>query len=174
MKVQQAPSPVQASRLSPEIVAWPIAHWKKGGRISQSSPSTRRVSNVFATELKRLRRSQSMARAGPPCGPPMTPPRSSPGKTRISAGASTLMTGGPQAARARSPLHQGDAPVVPVHEGREEQVDDEEHGHHDDDDFDLLARLVHHGAGEDLEDLGVGDGGAERTALDQVEILAGQ
>ena len=37
-----------------------------------------------------------------------------------------------------------------------------------------LLGLVHHRAGEDLEDLGIGDGGAERAALDQVEILAGE
>src|SRR5882724_1987861 len=166
MKVQQAPSPVQASLLSPATVAWVIAHSKKDGTTSHSSASTRRVSSVFATELKRLRRSQSTARAGPPCGPPP------PGKAAASAGASAVMTAA--SAPARSSLHQGDAPVVPVHEGREEQVDGQEDRHHDDDDLDLLARLVHHRAGEDLEDLGVGDGGAERAALDQVEILAGQ
>src|SRR5258706_288162 len=60
---------------------------------------------------------------------------------------------GAQIDAARSPLHQRDVPVVPVHEGGEEQVDGEEDRHDDDDCLDLLAGLVHHRAGENLEDL---------------------
>ena len=64
MKTQQAPSPVQSALLLPAIVAFLIAQSKIGGTTSQRRTSTSRVSSVFVTELKRLRRSQSITRAG--------------------------------------------------------------------------------------------------------------
>src|SRR5712692_5525592 len=62
MKVQQAPLPVQAALLLPEIVASKIVQSRNGGSTTQSSASTSRVSTVFDGELKRLRRSQSTTR----------------------------------------------------------------------------------------------------------------
>src|SRR6266446_7772927 len=149
MNVQQAPPPVQAARLSPDTVALAIAQAKNGGTTSHSRPSTIRVSSVLDTELKRFRRSQSTIRAGPPPGPSIRPPRPPPGLEVASDGAVTTgdplpLPGSREPGPARSALHQRHAPVVPVHEGREEQVDGEEHRHHDDDRLDLLARLVHH------------------------------
>src|SRR6516225_3773143 len=133
MKTQQAPSPVQSALLLPAIVALLIAQLKKGGTTSQRTTSTSSVSSVFVTELKRLRRSQSITRAGSPRGPSTRPPRSPPGDAEASVGASsTVTTGAPvpaasagsgclrtlrKAVLARSPLHQGDTPIIPVHEG---------------------------------------------------------
>src|SRR6266481_9979194 len=62
MKVQQAPPPMQAALLSPEIVASKIIQSRNGGSTTQSSASTNRVRTVFEGELKRLRRSQSTTR----------------------------------------------------------------------------------------------------------------
>ena len=59
MKVQQAPEPVQADLLFPEMVASAMAQLKIGGTTRTSSATTTRVNSVFATEQKRLRRSQS-------------------------------------------------------------------------------------------------------------------
>src|SRR5262249_50625795 len=142
MKVQQAPSPVQSALLLPATVALLIAQSKKGGTTRQSRTSTSRVSTVFVTELTRLRRSPSITQAEPLRGPSTRPPGAPPGNAADSARASsTVMTGAPASAAsagsgrlrgarrvvlARSPLHQGDTPVVPVHEGREEQIDGQE------------------------------------------------
>ena len=90
MKVQQAPSPVQAARLSPDTVASAIAQLKNGGMTSHSNPSTSRVSTVLVTELKRFRRSQSKTRAGPPWGP-----SNRPGREVVSDGAVTRSTPSP-------------------------------------------------------------------------------
>src|SRR5580704_11802487 len=95
MKVQHAPSPVQAALLVPEIVASPIIQSKNGGITSQRKTSTITVSRVFESELKRLRRSQSTARPPPP--PPSRRSRPPPGA--VSDGASAVIV---------SPLHQGD------------------------------------------------------------------
>src|SRR6266849_2568537 len=171
MKVQQAPLPVQAALLLPDTVASKIIQSRKGGTTSHSSTSTSSVSSVLAIELKRLRRSQSSARRVPRSAPPVSP--SSRPRAAACVGVSAVMTAGSPPV-ACSPLHQGDVAVVPIHEGGEEQVDGEEDGHDDDDGLDLLVGLVHHRAGEELEYLGIGDGGAERAALDQVEVLAGE
>ena len=58
MKVQQAPSPVQADLSLPEIVASAIAQLKTGGMIRANATTTSKVRSVFEIELKRLRRSQ--------------------------------------------------------------------------------------------------------------------
>src|SRR5882724_2085271 len=144
MKVQQAPSPVQASLLLPASVAFSTAQLKKGGTTSQSSASTSKVISVFESELNRLRRSQSIARAGPPRGPSNWFWRSWPGATAAATGESAVIVapsaatagaalpggaGGSAAALGWSLLHQGDAPVVPVHEGRAEQIDGQEDRH---------------------------------------------
>src|ERR1044071_7679903 len=104
MNTQQAPSPVQSARLLPAIVASVKNKLNTGGMTNQRKTSTSRVSRVLERELKRLRRSQSTARAGPPRGPSM---RSSPGDA--AAGAFSAVIAG-------STSHQGDAPVVPIHE----------------------------------------------------------
>ena len=62
MKVQQAPSPVQADLSLPEIVASAIAQLKTGGTIRANAATTSKVRRVFEIELKRLRRSQSTMR----------------------------------------------------------------------------------------------------------------
>src|SRR5438309_10308229 len=74
MKVQQAPSPVQALLVAPEIVAPVIAQSMTGGGVSQAKARTIRVRSVFAGELKRLRRAQSSARPPPPPSSRSNPP----------------------------------------------------------------------------------------------------
>src|SRR5580692_6851959 len=73
MKVQQAPSLVQADLSLPEIVASAIAQLKTGGMISANAATTSKVRSVFEIELKRLRRSQ-WAMNEPPPGEPSKPP----------------------------------------------------------------------------------------------------
>src|SRR6185295_18521431 len=150
MNVQQAPSSAQASLLLPASVAFSTAQLKKGGTTSQSSASTSKVISVFESELNRLRCSQSTARAGPPRGPSNWFSRSWPGAAAASVGDSAVIaappvptvsaalrggTGGSAAALGWSFLHQGNALVVPVHEGRAEQIDGQEDRHHDHDDL---------------------------------------
>jgi hypothetical protein len=66
MKVQHAPSPVQADFESPEIVACVTAHSTKGGTVTAKNASTASVSTALALELKKFRRSQSMLRGPTP------------------------------------------------------------------------------------------------------------
>ena len=73
MKVQQAPSPVQADLSLPEIVASAIAQLKTGGTIRANAATTSKVRSVFEIELKRLRRSQSTM-SEPLPGEPSKPP----------------------------------------------------------------------------------------------------
>src|SRR5260221_9564145 len=188
MKVQQAPPPVQAALLSPEIVPSKVIQSRNGGSTSQSSASTSRVRRQLAGELNRLRRSQSttrprlprvsMKRSRSPLGAAAVPDGSSAVTGQVSPplvdGSGKRSRGSAQIDAARSPLHQGDVAVVPIYESGEEQVDGEEDRHDDDDCLDLLACLVHHLAGKNLEDLRIGHGGAERAALDQIEVLARQ
>src|SRR5260221_12274256 len=136
MKVQQAPPPVQAALLSPEIVASKIIQSRNGGSTSQSSASTSRVRRQLAGELNRLRRSQSttrprlprvsMKRSRSPLGAAAAPDGSSAVTTQEPSPIARALAGRSGNSAAWSPLHQGNVPVVPVHEGGEEQVDGEE------------------------------------------------
>ena len=62
MKVQQAPSPVHAARVIPDIVACVTAQRNSGGRIRPASTRTTMVRMLLKTELNRFRRAQSIAR----------------------------------------------------------------------------------------------------------------
>ena len=73
MKVQQAPSPVQADLSLPEIVASAIAQLKTGGTIRTNAATTSKVRRVFEIELKRLRRSQCTMNKPPPGEPSKRP-----------------------------------------------------------------------------------------------------
>ena len=73
-----------------------------------------------------------------------------------------------------SPFHQGDAAVVPIHQQRRHKADGEIDRHGDGDDFDRLAGLVEHGAGEDLHQVRITNGDRQRRVLGQVQILAGK
>src|SRR6185437_1188163 len=156
MNVQQAPSPPHAALVAPAMLASVIAQRRKGGMVSARNARTTKVRRVLPSELKRLRRSQSIGRGVVPPGPcsiasPASPPGGRPGDGRL-----PVMTVLPIATErireparwdedvepASSPLHQGDALVVPIHERRGEQVDRQEDGHDDDDRLDLPARLV--------------------------------
>src|SRR5688572_29701269 len=68
-------------------------------------------------------------------------------------------------------LDQRNARIVPVHEGRGRQGQGQVDRHGDGDDLDGLAGLVQRGSHEDIDQLGIADGGAERGVLRQVEIL---
>src|SRR5713226_1741018 len=72
MKVQQAPSPLQADLVLPEMVASVKVHATKGGTAHTSAASTTSVRMVFAIELKRFRRNQSRTRATVPSSLPGT------------------------------------------------------------------------------------------------------
>src|SRR5258708_3848440 len=73
MKVQQAPLPVQAALLLPEIVASTTIQFRDGGRTIQSSTSTSTVSGVFEPERNSWRRSQSNTGGDPLPVPPIRP-----------------------------------------------------------------------------------------------------
>src|SRR6476660_6470543 len=68
MKLQQAPSPLHAARVAPEIVACVIAQRNNGGRTSPATTRTTIVRAPLNGELNRLRRIQSIGRAGTLCG----------------------------------------------------------------------------------------------------------
>src|SRR6266567_4396619 len=72
MNVQQAPSPVQAALAAPETVASVKAHSTKGVTTQASAANTATVRTVFAIELKRFRRNQSVTRATAPSTLPGT------------------------------------------------------------------------------------------------------
>src|SRR5580704_13081656 len=91
MKVQQAPEPVQAALLFPEMVASATAQLKIGGTTRTNSATTTRVNSVFETDEKRFRFSHSKARGGPPVKPSNLPPGGA------TAGACTVTTRSPLA-----------------------------------------------------------------------------
>src|SRR6516164_1745784 len=74
MKVQQAPEPVHAARLLPEMVASVTAQLKIGGTTRTKSATTIKVSSVFENDEKRLRRSHSTARGSWAVKPSKLPP----------------------------------------------------------------------------------------------------
>src|SRR5690348_7233824 len=190
MNVQQAPSPVQADLAAPETVASVKAHSTKGGTTQASAATTTTVRAVFAIELKRFRRNQSRTRATVPSTLPGTrSPEPVPRERSSDVGPPATMVElptsiGPAWQRSRrrrwiahaawSALHQGDAAVVPIHEPRAGQIHCHEDCHDGDHRLDFLGRLLHDRTREDLHQLRVRYGGAQRGALDDIEVLAGQ
>src|SRR5262245_7268271 len=153
MKTQQAPPPVQSAFFVPRKLACATAHSTKGTSVTQKRASMSSVTTTLPGLPSRLARTQPSAAAigrAPRAG-------------RVSLSATIA-----------SALLQGDGAVVPVHEGRGDEVHREEDEHDDGHGLDRLAGLVQGGAADHEEDLGIGDGGAERAALDDVEVLAGE
>ena len=156
MKAQQAPSPVQAGLAG------------AGERRADDRPARRAAARPARARPTTSSGQQRVDRRGEQIAPaahrerPALPERPT---ADGSVGARR---------RDRHRCTRATRAVVPVHEARDDEIDGEEHRHHDDDDLDLPAGLVQHRAGEDLNDLRIGDGGAERAALDDVEVLAGE
>src|SRR4051794_17196932 len=141
MKVQHAPtgwptlSARQESRFEPVQTASKRRKFRIGGRIQMTKARAARVMIVLGMDEKSFARAQAMM------------PTDEMGGGSVSAcsrrrnSASTALIG--------SPLHQGDAPVEPVHEAGNDEADREVDAHRDGDALDGLVGNVEHRARED-------------------------
>src|SRR5690606_36630880 len=134
-----------------------LAAWKSASRNSHSMAAGAAISKSQATRMV------SKALSGVAKSPSAN--RSGSGYRAEAGGDGTILS-------AMSALHQGDAPVVPVHQNRNGQADRKVSGHDDQDVFYGLSRLVQGGIG-DGNDVRVADSHCERTVLGQVKVLAG-